>query len=186
MGRAARAAGVTVRFYRRSADAPEPAAPRLPPACELRAWRPRRDGFPPAGPRFHENLVWFAFDRLGLFASDAFEELSIWRGGRMLHRLVVTPRWLRFPFMSPGDLQIGGLWTAPDARRTGLARAAMTEAFRRCAAPGRRLWYVVEEANTGSISLAEACGFQLAGTGRRTRLLGVPALGRFRLESSAG
>jgi ribosomal protein S18 acetylase RimI-like enzyme len=173
---------VTVRFYRRCGPPSEDAASGLPPDCELRIWSPRRDGLPPLGPRLGENLAWFAIDRLGLFASDGFEELSIWKGGRMAHRLVVTPCWLRFPFMAPGDLQLGGLWTAPEARRTGLATAAVAEACRRHARPGRRFWYVVDETNAASIALAEACGFRLAGTGRRTRPLGLSAIGRFELE----
>ena len=183
MGVAPGPSSVSVRFYAWNGGASE--EPALPRGCELRSWRPAVDGAPRQGPRTAENWLWFALQRLGLFASDAFEELSIWRDRRMLHRLVVTPRWLRFPFMAPGDLQIGGLWTAPELRRTGLAQAAIAEANYRHAAPGRRIWYVVDEANAASIGLAEACGYRLVGAGRRTRPLGLPALGQFRLESVA-
>ena len=158
----------------------------LPKGCEFRHWRPAEEGPPPPGPHIGENRVWFAFDRLGLFASRAFEELSIWRGEQVLHRLVVTPRWLRFPFMAPGDLQIGALWTAPEARRIGLAAAAICEAHRRNARPGRCFWYLVDGENPASIGLAEACGYRLVGTGQRTRPLGVAALGQFRMTASAG
>jgi GNAT superfamily N-acetyltransferase len=148
----------------------------------LRSWRPAHDGPPPLGPHVAENLAWFAFDRLGRFSSHAFEELSVWRGGRLLHRLIVTPRWFRFPFMAADDLQVGALWTAPEARRLGLARAAMREALRRHT--GRSFWYVVDDANAASIGLAEGCGYRMAGAGRRTRPLGVPGLGQFRMESA--
>ncbi len=96
----------------------------------------------------------------------------------------MTPRWFRFPFMALGDLQIGALWTEPDARRLGLARAAIAEAHRRHAAPGRCFWYVVDDGNPASISLAEACGYRLVGAGRRTRPLGVSGLGRFRMDTA--
>ncbi len=174
---------MTVRFYRLERASPVPEPPDLLLGLDIRSWRPATDGPPRRRPRRWENLVWFAFQQLGLFASDAFEELSLWRGERMLHRLVVTPSWLRFPFMAPGDLQIGGLWTDPEVRRIGLAGAMMAEAHRRRAEPGRRFWYVVDEANSPSIGLAEASGYRLIGTGRRTRPLGLAALGQYRLES---
>ncbi len=165
------------------AGAPAPDPLDLLLGLEIRSWRPATDGPPPHRQPWRENLAWFAFQRLGLFANDSFEELSIWRGERMLHRLVITPRWLRFPFMEPDDVQIGRLWTDPEVRRTGIAGAAMAEAHRRRAEPGRRVWYVVDAANTPSARLAEACGYRLVGTGRRTRPLGIAGLGRFRLES---
>lgn len=182
MERAARTCGVTILFYRRAGDATE--APRWPDGCELRCWRPASDGFPPPGPSVSENLAWFAFDRLGLFAFHGFEELSVWRQGLFLHRLIVTPRWFRFPFMAEDDLQIGALWTAPETRHCGLAKAAIHEAHWRHAAAGRSFWYVVDGGNTASIALAEACGYRLAGAGRRTRPLGVRGLGQFLIDSA--
>jgi RimJ/RimL family protein N-acetyltransferase len=182
--RTARTAGLTIRFYRRAGDAPVAPGPALPPGCGFASWRPARDGFPSRGPHHAENLAWFAFDRLGLFASHDFEALSVIGDGRLLHRLIVTPRWFRFPFMAEQDLQIGALWSAPEARRRGLARAAMLEALRRHAAPGRAFWYVTDDGNAASIGLADACGYRLAGEGRRTRPLGVRGLGQFRLEAA--
>ena len=184
MDRAARTPGLTIRFYRRPGDAPDATGPVLPPGCRFASWRPARDGLPPPGAHRAENLAWFAFDRLGLFASRDFEALLVVEDGRLLHRLIITPRWFRFPFMGEGDLQVGALWTAPEARRLGLARAAVLEAHRRHAAPGRTLWFVVDEANAASIRLAEVCGYLLAGEGRRTRPLGLGGLGQFRLESA--
>jgi RimJ/RimL family protein N-acetyltransferase len=172
-----------IRFYRRAAEALDDGAPGWPGQCELRTWRPACDGFPRWTPDAAENLAWFAFDRLGLFASREFEAMSVWRDGRLLHRMIVTPRWLRFPFMAEDDLQVGAIWTSPEARRLGLARAAIHEAHRRHAAPGRWFWYVADDENAASIALAEACGYRLAGEGRRTRPLGVRGLGRFRLDA---
>ena len=173
---------MSIRFYVRTGSAPSVVA-EMPPGYELKIWRPESDGSPRAGPGALENLAWLAIHRLGLFASDEFEEITVWRGGRRLHRLVVTPRWLRFPFMAPGDLQVGALWTAPEARRSGLARAAIAEACRRHGRAGRSIWYLADEANAASVALAEACGYRLAGAGRRTRPFGLSAFGHFRLES---
>ncbi len=178
------AARVTIRFYRREGRSPAQDTLGLPQGCEFKSWRPGEGGLPPGGPHRGENLIWFAFDRLGVFACGAFEELTVWRGGLLLHRLIVTPRWRRFPFMGPDDLQIGGLWTAPESRRIGLATAAIAEAHRRHAASGRRFWFLVDDDNVASIGLAETTGYRLVGTGGRTRPLGVSALGRFRMDSA--
>lgn len=170
-----------VRFYRN--DGAQPAPSRLPlPGTSTRLWRPLWDGFPPPGSRRLSNAIWWAFEGAGLFARDGFAELSIWRDKRMLHRMIVTPRWYRFPFMDARDLQLGDLWTHPDARGRGLARAAVGEALRRFGGGGTNFWYLTPSNNQQSIRLIESCGFSFIGTGCRTRPLGNPWLGRFKLD----
>lgn len=171
---------MTVRFYR-SDGAPPPIPRPLPDHLSVRVWRPRWDGLPPRGSRRPGNFAWWAFERLGLFARSGFAELSIWHADRLLHRLIVTPRWYRFPFMAEGDFQLGDLWTHPGARGQGLARAAVGEAMKRFGKDGTRFWYVVRSDNRASVRLIESCGFRLIGSGRRTRPLGLAPLGRFRL-----
>lgn len=100
----------------------------------------------------------------------------------MLHRLIVTPAWYRFPFMSARDLQIGAVWTAPTARRRNLARVAIAEAHRRFADGTGRFWYVTEEENHASAALARSCGYRLAAIGERTRSFGLAALGQYVIE----
>jgi len=168
---------VKVLFYRRSEGAADAVSP---PQTAARVWRPAEHGWPPPGPRRLQNLVWWAFTALGLFPRRDFAEVSLWREGRLLHRLIVTPRWWRFPFMARDDLQIGDLWTDPDFRGQGFARAAIAEAHRRFP---DRFWYVVGVDNAASIRLIESCGYRLVGQGRRTRPLGVGAVGRFLLET---
>jgi RimJ/RimL family protein N-acetyltransferase len=172
---------VTILFYRRDPGDPVGRA-ALPPGIEMRVWQPAVDGVPPAGPHWRDNIAWWALDHLGLFARRDFAEVTLWWEGRLLHRLIVTPRWFRFPFMAPGDLQFGDLWTHPEARDEGLARAAVTEMHRRL--HGTRLWYVADARNERSARLAEACGYRLVGSGRRTRPLGIGLVGRFRIDPS--
>jgi RimJ/RimL family protein N-acetyltransferase len=172
---------VTILFY--AAEPAERPLDRPPLDADVRLWCPHTDGLPRRCPRYATNLCWWAADRLGAFASHDFTELSLWRGDRMLHRLVVTPRWYRFPFMAPDELQIGALWTDPSERGRGLARAAIMEAHR-LAAHATRLWYLVDAGNLPSIALIESCGYRCIGTGRRTRPLGLTPAGRFRLDQT--
>ena len=152
----------------------------LPDDVSLHWWRPAIDGLPPRGAKRGRNLGWWALDRLGLLADHRFAELSLRCSGRTLHRLVLTPRWHRFPFMADGDLQIGDVWTAPGARGRGLAWAAIAEVLR-AGTGAARLWYIVDVANKPSVQLIERAGFALVGTGRRTHPLGIALAGRFEL-----
>ena len=174
---------MTVYFYRWDPGRAAPPSPELPPGVEVRLWRPGRDGFPSKGSISPQNIVWWGMTLSRLLASRDFAEISLWRDGRRLHRLIVTPRWRRFPFMAADDLQIGAVWTHPEARGLGLARAAVAIAHRQVAASAKRLWYIVETGNAPSIRLIESCGYRRVGVGRRSRPLGIRALGQFRLET---
>jgi RimJ/RimL family protein N-acetyltransferase len=127
-------------------------------------------------------LVWWLLARTGAFARGGFTEICIEQDGRLVHRLIVTPAWFRFPFMSPRDLQIGDVWTAPDARRKQLARTAIGEAHRRFAGEGACFWYVTDAANAASAALAKSCGYQLVATGRRTRPIGTSLFGQYVID----
>jgi RimJ/RimL family protein N-acetyltransferase len=168
-----------LRFYRRAGGAVFVATP--PPSFSLRVWSPGRDGAPPPGSRRFSNWVWWAFERLAVFSRPGFLELTIWREGRLAHRLIVTPRWARFPFMGAADLQVGDVWTRPELGGRGLATLALAT-VQALTDPDDRLWYVVEADNPASIRLAEAAGYRLVGAGRRTRPLGLAAFGRFVLD----
>ncbi len=174
-----------MRFYRLDEIGP-PRAAAVAPDVWIRTWRPAVEGFPPRRSRRFDNLVWWAFDALGVFASDGFAEITLWRGGRRLHRLIVTPPWPRFPFMARRDLQIGDLWTVPSARGQGLARAAVAEAQKHAADWGaERLWYVVDAENAPSVALVESFGYRLVGEGDRSRPMGLGLFGRYRIAGEA-
>lgn len=167
------------RFYDRAGGAAS--APTPPPSFSVRLWSPGRDGAPPPGSRRFSNWVWWAFERLALFSRPGFLELTLWREGRLAHRLIVTPRWARFPFMGAADLQVGDVWTRPNLRGRGLAALGLAT-VQALTDPDDRLWYVVDEGNAASIRLAEAAGYRLVGAGRRTRPLGLATFGRFVLD----
>jgi RimJ/RimL family protein N-acetyltransferase len=170
---------VSVHFYRYDPQAPAGPASALPPKLELRSWRPDTDGHPPRRRRSISNFFWWALAKLGGFSRKGFTELRIEEEGRLLHRLIVTPAWYRFPFMAADDLQIGDIWTSPDARRRQLAHAAIIEAHHRFGIPGARFWYVTDATNVASGALARSCGYRLVGTGHRTRRLGLRLLGQY-------
>lgn len=169
---------MTVHFYRYDPAQPERSAPPLPPRLRVRSWQPGGGGRlrPPLS-----NLFWWALARAGSFKRTGFTEICIDEGRKRLHRLIVTPRWYRFPFMGAGDLQIGEVWTAPGGRRRQLARIAMAEA-RRFAGEGTALWYVTDADNVASAALARSCGYRLVATGRRTRRLGIALLGQYVID----
>ena len=120
--------------------------------------------------------------KLGLFDDDRYSEIGIWDASTRVHRLIVTPRWHRFPFMADGDLQIGAVWTHPGWRQRGLARLAIARAHCLFAAPGQRFWYVTDSSNAASVALAQRAGYRLIGEGRRTKPIGIAMLGQFQVD----
>lgn len=171
---------MSVHFYRCLPQETDTRPARL--EGKIRCWQPNVDGFPPPGSHRLSNLVWWLLARTGAFARGGFTEICIEQDGRLVHRLIVTPAWFRFPFMSPRDLQIGDVWTAPDARRKQLARTAIGEAHRRFAGEGACFWYVTDAANAASAALAKSCGYQLVATGRRTRPIGTSLFGQYVID----
>jgi len=171
---------VIVRFYQ--LDGAEAAPQPLASDMQLSWWQPERDGLPGRGSRRLVNYLWWALARAGGFSRPDFAELRIERAGRLVQRLIVTPRWYRFPFMGPTDLQIGDVWTAPDARRQQLARLAVAQASQRFAAGGTTIWYVTEEGNDASAALARACGFRQVAVGHRAPRFGTALFGQYVIE----
>jgi RimJ/RimL family protein N-acetyltransferase len=100
-------------------------------------------------------------------------------GRDLVHFSCVLPSSFRFPFMQPGDVLIGPVWTHPSYRGRGYAGAAL----RRIVADhqGQRQWYLVRRANRASQALIETAGFHKGGSGVRTRRLGLVLLGSFEL-----
>lgn len=172
------------RFYRWDGDLRERLAEAPTADLNIVYWRPSWLRPLPTGCRSPKFLVWFVFDRTRVFASKGYGVLLVRKGGRVVHRSCVFPRFFRFPFMAVGDLQIGDVWTAPSTRRQGLATVALEQILRIHTNKGSTLWYLVEETNQASIKVAERNGFQLAGFGTKHPRWGLRFFGRYTLDES--
>ena len=174
--------GDPIRFYRAV-----PGQLELPPLdlgdLTLSTWKASVDGQPRGLFASGTNAAWYSFYKAGLFARDGLAVYAIHRGPRLLHRLLVTPRWYRFPFMAAEDLQLGMLWTDPEARGQGLARQAIAAVHHSLPQSVGALWYVVHEDNKPSIRLIERLGYRLAGYGVRTQRFGLQIFGQFCLTA---
>lgn len=171
-----------VRFYRAAShSAPPVTSPELPEGLQLSRWQPRRDGWPSGMFASGANRLWAILTLVGAFSRDDLTVYAVHSGERLLHRVLVTPRWYRFPFMAKDDVQLGDLWTDPDYRGRGLARlvagAIHVDFSQSCGA----FWYLVPEDNAASIRLVESLGYELVAVGTRTRPMGLSFLGQFKL-----
>jgi RimJ/RimL family protein N-acetyltransferase len=169
---------MSIVFYRREA-APAPADPQPGPGIEIDFWKPARDGRPRGLFAGRTNLAWWLIDKLGLFSGRDLTVVAVHRDGKPLHRLLVSPKWYRFPDMRAGDLQMGMLWTAPEARGQGFARLAIEAVHARFAGGYERMWYLVEEDNHASRRLIESFGYREVGRGTRTAPFGLAPVGQF-------
>lgn len=127
--------------------------------------------------------VWWVMHYLHLFSNQDYGLYLIYDGNNLIHRSVITPRYIRFPFMTREDLQIGDTWTMSDYRRNGLAHFAIQRIFELYKKNNRRFWYVVEEDNKPSIRVAEKAGFKIDGAGYRRKRMGMNVLGSFEMEN---
>jgi RimJ/RimL family protein N-acetyltransferase len=170
---------VSIVFFVRQTGCAMPEERDLPAGTSWRIWRP---GDESTNWRDPLHLAVTIQHRLGLFEDDRYREISVWDQTVRVHRLIVTPRWHRFPFMAAADLQIGAVWTHPAWRQRGLARSAIERAHRLFGAPGQRFWYVTDGANGASMALAQSAGYRVVGEGRRTKRIGIALLGQFKLD----
>jgi hypothetical protein len=117
----------------------------------------------------------------GCFRNPDYGALVVFEGERVAHRALVLPPYFVFPFMSPGDLQIGYTATDVQQRGRGLATFAIREIVNRLGREGRRFWYLTEDSNTASVRAAKSAGLSLAAEGVRKDRLRLRAFGYFAL-----
>lgn len=169
-------------FYRlQSPGKTGPVAPRndLPTTWQEVFWHPHGGSVCPPHNFSLRFLVWWAFHQLRVFYNRDYAVFLIFDGHRLVHRSCIFPGFFRFPFMGPGDLQVGDTWTHPDLRGQGLA----THALRAIAASkAGTLWYVVEAANQASIRAVEKAGFERAGMGQKRPRAGLRMFGYYAIE----
>jgi RimJ/RimL family protein N-acetyltransferase len=161
----------------------ERAVPPAPDGCSVRVWQPAGLHWIPPGTSGPKWIVWRLFQVAGIFSSRDYAVVQIWRGTQLAHRSSVFPRYFRFPFMQPSDLQVGDTWTRESERGRGLAVAGLLTAL--AWARGRRVWYLTTAANEASIRVARRAGFRLAGTGVRRPAFGIGVLGAYQLVHPA-
>lgn len=155
----------------------------LPEGYHAVLWRPSGAELRPPGFERHPFLMWGTMARLGLFAREGYGVFVVRRGRELAHYSCLLPKYQRFPFMGPQDLQIASTHTAPSHRGRGLAKAAVSALIR--SHPGVRFWYFASEDNIASLRVIRACGFEFAGAGYRSAPCGVKPLGRFVLDRPA-
>lgn len=137
--------------------------------------------FPPGF--FHiKFIVWWLFHFLRIFRNPEYGVLVGYDGKQVMHRSVILPPYMRFPFMAKDDLQISDVWTKPDYRGKGIATAALKMIITEMKKHDRKLWYVVEESNISSIHVAEKVGLKKVGRGYRTKSFGFNLLGAYLID----
>jgi RimJ/RimL family protein N-acetyltransferase len=157
-----------VQFWTRD-PAPLPDGGTREAGYRFELWRPSLlHPFPP-GRRDPRIMIYTLFHLANRFANRDYA-MGLLRGpdGEIAHSSMVMPGFFRFPFMGPGDLQIGATETRPDQRGKGLAVRAIAEIMR-AMGPQRRYWYLTEAANAASVSVIRKAGFHLAGTGAKVK-----------------
>ncbi|MGH9794583.1 MAG: GNAT family N-acetyltransferase [Candidatus Acidiferrales bacterium] len=156
----------------------------LEPDCRLEIWKPTYRKPVPPGQPWLPFLIYWLFHKARIFANQDYSVVLVWKGNRPVHRTLVLPRYFRFPFMGPEDLQVAMTWTDPRFRGRGLALAAARIAIATAGPSARKLWYLTSASNQPSIRVAEKAGFRLYGTGSRRTRFGFNFLGTYSLDEA--
>jgi hypothetical protein len=125
------------------------------------------------------KIVWYFFDLLGFFSNNQYAVCSIEVDSILVHESFIFPKFFRFEFMAPEDLQIGNTWTSVDQRGKGLATLAIQLIAQKYINQSNTLWYITESANTGSISAVTKAGFRRLGIVTRVKRFGFRLLGKY-------
>jgi len=160
---------------------PQRASAVQPPELSRYDWLLWTPGVLPPQP-VAADVAWLAMHHLRVFSNQSYCRLFAYSGGRVVHRLTVFPRWMRYPFMAAADVQIGNVWTDDVHRGRGLATAGIKKAIAALAAPGRSFWYVTTKDNLASRAAAEHSGFEQFAWGERTERFGLRLLGAFEIR----
>lgn len=177
-----------ILFFRRSGDPAPPGAadPFAGTGFSPSFWQPRPGAPIPPGVRDPRLIAYGLMAALGLLDRRHYGVLVVRDpAGRIAHRAFLMPRFGRFPFMAPGDLQIGAVETYPGFRGRGLAARGLAWLTGRFAAPGRTFWYLTEAENAASVATARKAGFALAGSGAKHARLGLQFLGYYDMRPPA-
>lgn len=84
--------------------------------------------------------------------------------------------------MSPRDIQIGDIWTAPHLRGCNIAASAILKILAMFGEPNRTIWYIVDKNNQASYRLAKKCGFEFFAEGKRLAFLNLPFLSFYQIK----
>lgn len=155
----------------------------IPSQYWVRLWGPSMTRIIPPSLGLKHSL-WWLFHYLGVFHNRDYAVVLIGNGDNLIHRSCIVPAYFRWPFMEANDCMISSTWTHPDYRGQGLATAALMQAMRTYAKPGRRFYYCSRPANSASIAVCRKAGFFLVGSARRTRRMGIRMLGQLIIEST--
>jgi RimJ/RimL family protein N-acetyltransferase len=161
--------------------------PPLPPLAHSYTWalwRPSVRAVHPPGPRAAHFAIWWLAHYGHLFRNRDYGVFVILHAGEVVHRSVVFPPYFTFPFMAPGDVQIGGTWTAEAHRGRKLAAVAIQRIAALNARPGRTIWYVTAAENTASLKTAESAGLERVGMAVRHAVPGIRMLGRYEITAT--
>jgi ubiquinone/menaquinone biosynthesis C-methylase UbiE/ribosomal protein S18 acetylase RimI-like enzyme len=143
------------------------------PDLTLSVWRPGFANILPYRGAPLRFVVWWLFDRLGLFFNGRYAVAVVRAAtGTVVHRTCIFPGSIRTPFIPHDGVEIGDIWTDPAWRRLGIARWVLSDVLARLPSDLTSVFYLTSPENGASLQLAHQLGFVQAGRGYRAEKLG--------------
>ena len=148
---------------------------------DLKIWRPSGLSIiPEYFPR--KYLGYWLAHKIGYFPNKDYSAVIIKDNDNFVLKMLVVPKYFKWPFMGPNDLQVMYITTNSKYRRLGVADIALSVAVNRLAANRRKFWAIIDENNIPSLNCFKKAGFVYAGKIVERSLLDVPLLKRLYLS----
>jgi len=131
-------------------------------------------------PIFYLWALFYSF--IWKFQKKNYELHLLYHNQTLVHYSVVLPKNYRFPFMNSQDIEIGPCWTHQDHRGQHLYSYVLNKIVNRFKNKKVSVWMICDTENVLSQKGILRTGFKIVGYGRRTKILGLRLLGKYKLE----
>lgn len=138
--------------------------------CQVEALRPRLCQLTLPGERLTRKAALGRAFFL-LITGGKYRIFYLLRKGEIVHISYLVPKCIKFPFLRPGDYQIGPCMTGEPFRRKGVYRFMLQYITSLPGFAGADFYLIIRDTNTASIAGAESAGFARGEVVRKTRLL---------------
>jgi RimJ/RimL family protein N-acetyltransferase len=157
----------------------------IPAGFQMRIWRPRlARPLPPV--RLHRlgnekmltlpSLVFFYLNDIYRGVPHNYKiSIATNESQQVIGFVVLRGGDFRFPFMDPGDVQLGPVWIADSYRGRGLAVNLCRLILLQVTEQGSNVWWLCRRNNKPSQAVARKLLFRLECAANRSSLLGLPA-----------
>lgn len=132
-------------------------------------WNPVPKGLP------QKYIIFYLFYLFRMFSNPNYLAILGHHNGKIACSLLIAPKYFKWPFMKPKDVQLIYVKTYPEFRGKGYGKKMLeyTLDYLKNINLEGDVWYVTDSENKASQALAKSVDFKQDFYGKRTYLFGI-------------